>query len=305
MIYTLTLSPSLDYIIQSDDFSINHVNRIKTGEIFPGGKGINASFVLKRLGFVNQAISFFDSQSLNLVQHYFENEKIDLYNIVSPIQTRINVKFTAPKAKFEINGQKTELTPKMLQALEIKLLNLSSDDLLFIMGVANEEVLKAVLEIVQKSNIPFVLDIDSPKLKDYITIYQPFLIKPNQDELERLFGLSIKNQSDIISALKSIQNLGCKNVIISLDEKGAYLLTSDKKIYMAKVIKQLENVVSTVGAGDTLIAIFAAIYETTKDPIIAFRKASAAAMGTVSQNWLADKKLTEKYLDYIEVKQVI
>ena len=50
MIYTLTINPSLDYIVTVPEFSLGMVNRTTDEILYPGGKGINVSLVLKNLG---------------------------------------------------------------------------------------------------------------------------------------------------------------------------------------------------------------------------------------------------------------
>ena len=66
MIYTMTLNPSIDYIVRVDSLEIGSVNRMTSDAKFPGGKGINVSRILKRidakstaLGFLGGLIAFF------------------------------------------------------------------------------------------------------------------------------------------------------------------------------------------------------------------------------------------------------
>ena len=58
MIYTVTFNPSLDYVITTEDFALGKTNRAKNEQIFPGGKGINVSIVLKNLGVGNNYCNF-------------------------------------------------------------------------------------------------------------------------------------------------------------------------------------------------------------------------------------------------------
>ena len=58
MIYTVTFNPSLDYIVDVSKFQEGVVNRTEHEKIFPGGKGINVSIVLKNLGIENTALGF-------------------------------------------------------------------------------------------------------------------------------------------------------------------------------------------------------------------------------------------------------
>ena len=55
MIYTVTLNPSIDYIVRLDKVEVGSVNRMDSDDKFAGGKGINVSRVLKRLDIPNTA----------------------------------------------------------------------------------------------------------------------------------------------------------------------------------------------------------------------------------------------------------
>ena len=50
MTYTVTFTPSLDYIVGVDEYENGKVNRTSEETLLPGGKGINVSIVLKNLG---------------------------------------------------------------------------------------------------------------------------------------------------------------------------------------------------------------------------------------------------------------
>ena len=58
MIYTVTLNPSLDYIVAVDDFKLGYTNRTSSELMLPGGKGTNVSIVLKNLGIDSTALGF-------------------------------------------------------------------------------------------------------------------------------------------------------------------------------------------------------------------------------------------------------
>ena len=58
MIYTITFNPALDYTVQVEKFEIGKINRTKSENILAGGKGLNVSIILKRLGIENTALSF-------------------------------------------------------------------------------------------------------------------------------------------------------------------------------------------------------------------------------------------------------
>ncbi|MGY6172565.1 1-phosphofructokinase [Candidatus Mycoplasma pogonae] len=304
MIYTLTFAPSIDYVIEGQEFTLHKVNRFNHFQLLPGGKGVNASVVLTRLGFKNKAISFFDQATLNSIQHLIAQENLDFINIASQARTRINVKFYGTNTEFELNGPKMPLTEQQWQMLEAKLQQLTNDDLLIIMGLSETPVLIKILEILKQRQTAFILDVDSSDFRNFLA-YQPFLIKPNKDELEKNFNMTINSEADVIMALQMLQRHGAQNVIISFDSHGSYLLTAAGEIYKALITKPLAKVVSATGAGDTLISTFGAYYWTKqKTAAEALQIASAAAMGTVAQMWLTTAELTQKYFNHIAITAI-
>ncbi|MDE5545548.1 MAG: hypothetical protein K2I76_02960, partial [Malacoplasma sp.] len=113
MIYTITFAPSIDYVINTNNkFNINGLNRVTDYGLFPGGKGINASIVLKRIGFENKAITFLGGETKNLFLNLLKNENLQVVNIDVDNETRINVKMFSLNNSFEINGEKPIITDK-------------------------------------------------------------------------------------------------------------------------------------------------------------------------------------------------
>ncbi len=84
MIYTITFSPSIDYVINTNNkFNSNDLNRVEDYELVPGGKGINASIVLKRIGYENKAISFLGGKTKKLFLDLMSEENVELINFSS------------------------------------------------------------------------------------------------------------------------------------------------------------------------------------------------------------------------------
>ena len=92
MIYTVTLNPSIDYLVMVDDFEMGKVNRSKREAKYPGGKGINVSRVLKRMGNQTTALGFIGGQTGLFVKSYLENEQIPAKFTEVSGDTRINIK---------------------------------------------------------------------------------------------------------------------------------------------------------------------------------------------------------------------
>ena len=87
---------------------------------------------------------------------------------------------------------------------------------------------------------------------------KPLLVKPNKDELEEMFGVSIETKEDIEKYAKKLQQAGAENVLVSLGRDGAMLLDSNRKIHYQNAPKG--KLINSVGAGDSMVAGFLAGY---------------------------------------------
>ncbi|WP_322908477.1 1-phosphofructokinase family hexose kinase [Mycoplasmopsis felis] len=303
MIYTLTLSPSIDLFISSDNFELNSVNRYSDFELLPGGKGLNASIMLKRHGFDNIALTLFDNETHKLLSNFFNKENLNVHNINYHDKTRINIKYYGKQNNFELNGPRTNLNNNEFQEVIDQISKLNKNDVLMLMGIGNEEQFFEILNIVSKNNVKLILDIESSKFIDLLK-FKPFLIKPNVNELKQIFNYKQEvSQEWIVKSMLLLQEYGALNIIVSDGSNGSYLLTSNKELYQSK-IKEKVNLVSATGAGDTLISIFSAEYIKTSNPIDSFQKATASSIGTVTVSWLGNSSLTEQYLNNVDIKKL-
>lgn len=103
MIYTVTLNPSVDYIVHVEDFAVGGLNRSTYDKKYPGGKGINVSRLLKRHGVESKALGFIGGFTGKYIQDFLQNEQLQTaFHEVSE-DTRINVKLKTGE-ETEING---------------------------------------------------------------------------------------------------------------------------------------------------------------------------------------------------------
>ena len=61
MIYTLTVNPSLDYVIKLKNFEAGGIYRTNEEELIYGGKGVNVSVMLHNLGIESLALGFVEA----------------------------------------------------------------------------------------------------------------------------------------------------------------------------------------------------------------------------------------------------
>lgn len=280
MIYTITFNPALDYTVQVEKFEIGKINRTKSENILAGGKGLNVSIILKRLGIENTALSFiagFTGKELE--------RKIRQYNIETEFietnrgYTRINVKISSleknsliQESETALNGNGPEITENDIEKLLQKIQNINSNDIVILSGnipkCINENIYEIICKELDGKNVKFVVDASQKLLMNCLK-YKPFFIKPNKEELEETFKEKIETKEEIIVHAKKLQLIGAQNVLISLGGEGAILLTTEGKEFYSKAPKG--KVLNTVGAGDSMVAGFIAGYEKSGDFEQAFK----------------------------------
>ena len=300
MIYTITFNPALDYITQVEKFKIGEINRTKTETILPGGKGLNVSIVLKNLEIENTALGFiagFTGEEL-IKKLEAKGVKTDFVKVEEGF-TRINVKISSTNKVEEtaLNGMGPKITQKDIEELFNKLDKVTVEDIVILSGSVPKNISKDIYrEICKKLNekeITFVVD-STQELLMSVLEYNPFLIKPNKEELEETLNCKISNKEDIVNAAKELKKLGAQNILVSLGKDGALLLTKEDKVLYSKAPKG--EIVNTVGSGDSMVAGFLAGYYKTKDYEYALKTGVAAGSASAFSIELATKDDVEELL---------
>ncbi|MFR7986441.1 MAG: 1-phosphofructokinase [Clostridia bacterium] len=300
MIYTVTFSPALDYVIDLDELRLGETNRSQKESYYFGGKGINVSTVLTNLGIENTALGFVSGFTGSALERGLKDAglKTDFIHLEEGI-TRINIKLRM-KQETEINTQGAAITESKLEALLGQLERLKEDDTLVISGNIPNTLPDNIYEIMLKRlggrGIRFVVDATGMLLKNVLK-YRPFLIKPNRSELEELTESKIQNDADLEVGAKKLQDLGARNVLVSLGGDGAYLLCENGKQFRVPAIR--EAVKNTVGAGDSMVAGFLAGYMRKKDYEYALKLGIAAGSATACSEGLAKREKIEEFFQKI------
>ena len=124
-----------------------------------------------------------------------------------------------------------------------------------------------------------------------------FLIKPNKQELGRLFDTEIKDDDEIIEYAKKLQKDGAKNVLVSKGAEGAILIPEEGKVRTIGVPEG--RVINTVGAGDSMVAGCIAGYMKNENMAKALNLATAAASATAISEGLGEKSTIMMQLEKI------
>ncbi|MDD6857324.1 MAG: 1-phosphofructokinase [Lachnospiraceae bacterium] len=262
MIYTVTFNPSLDYIVSVDKFATGKVNRTGDEKIFAGGKGVNVSIVLKNLGYENTALGYTAGFTGNEIERILQEKGIStrFKNVTTGI-SRINVKLKSDE-ETEINGQGPAITTEDVEALYDRLdTDLKEGDILVLAGsipdVMSQETYSNIMKRLENKNINIIVDATKDLLVNVLK-YHPFLIKPNNHELGEIVGAEINTREEACMYAKKLQEMGAKNVLVSMAGEGAVLVTETGEEYQSEPPKG--KVVNSVGAGDSMVAGFIAGY---------------------------------------------
>lgn len=297
MIYTVTLNPSLDYVMHLDTINVNGFNRSKKEEIYPGGKGINVSIVLNNLDIPNKALGFiagFTGQEIDNVMKQL-GSNTDFITLDQGI-SRVNVKLVASK-ETEVNGMGPQITPADLTELFTKLEAIQDGDFLVLAGSIPDNVPDSIYQEIMKQlshkNIHIVVDATKDLLLNVLK-YKPFLIKPNHLELAEMFNVELHSDEDIITYARKLQEMGAQNVLISMGGNGSILITNEGEAVKISVPKG--TVINTVGAGDSMVAGFIAGYLKSKNLKEALKFATATGSATAFSTWLAQKETIDNLL---------
>ena len=259
MIYTVTFNPSLDYFVTVNDFQLNKTNRTTTEHILPGGKGFNVSMVLRNLGIESTALGFVAGFTGEAIVKLLGEVGIQTDLIeVSQGLSRINVKMKNYEGT-EINGMGPVIGKAQLLELMGKLNQLQAGDILVLAGSIPasmpDTIYQDIMKMLDGRGIRVVVDA-TKKLLLNVLEYKPFLIKPNNHELGEIFGVELKNREDVFPYAKKLQELGARNVLVSMAGEGAVLVAENGEVYMLPAPKG--TVVNAVGAGDSMVAGFLA-----------------------------------------------
>lgn len=291
MIYTVTFNPALDYILELDKLEIGKIQKSKTELILPGGKGINVSTVLTNLEVDNIALGykagFVGAEIERLLKNM--NVKTDFIDLEEG-NSRINVKISAEEeTAINTNGPKISEN-KILELLE-KLKTLNENDYLVLSGSIpssiKDDIYEKICSIVKKQNVKIVVDATKNLLVQALK-YNPFLIKPNNEELGEIFDVEIHTKEDAYVYGKKLKEMGAQNVLVSMGKTGAALIDEAGQEYFLKSPEGKR--VNTVGSGDSMVAGFIAGFLKYKNYNDALKMGVSAGSASALSKYLATKE---------------
>ena len=291
MIYTITFNPALDYIMVVPSCRNGEVNRTESEKIMAGGKGINVSIVLNNMGVENTALGFISGFTGGAIENILAdmNCKTDFIKLDNGF-SRINVKIKSD-TETEINGQGPDISDDAVKKLYEKLDSLNDGDTLVLAGSIpsslSDSIYCEIMDYLKDKKLNIVVDATKDLLVNVLK-YKPFLVKPNNHEKGEIFGVELKTRSEVVPYAKKMQEMGAKNVLVSMAGEGAVFVGENGEVYESEAPKG--KLVNSTGAGDSMVAGFLAGYMEKQDFMYALKMGLSAGSASAFSENLATKE---------------
>lgn len=309
MIYTVTLNPALDKTVEIPGMALDTVNRITEMRTDPGGKGINVSKVIAKLGGESRAVGILGGGSGKMLEKLLEGEPFATQFRFVEGQTRTNLKIIDREGhtNTDINEPGLTVTAAELDALLRELLaELRPGDIVVLAGSlpkgAPQDTYRSWTAACKKAGARVFLDADGALLAEGLKA-APYLIKPNDDELSRLAGKKLETLEELTAEGRRLLERGIERVVISLGGRGALYLRKGSTIY-AEGLKV--PVGSTVGAGDSVVAAlaYAEAQGLSEEEAVRLSTAAGAANVMCSGTQAAEREAVEALLPKVRFSRL-
>lgn len=284
VIYTVTLNPAVDKTVYVDNFAIDTVNRATSVRQDAGGKGINVSKTIQQLGGSSTAVAVLGGPAGSFISSALNEMGIAVraFSVAGSTRTNTKVVDLASKTYTDINEPGAAVTEELLSdALAILALEVNPGDIVVLSGSlpagAPAGTYATWARACRDAGARVFLDADGDALTCGIAA-KPYLIKPNEVELSRMLGRELREIDDILGAARELVERGIEHVMISMGGEGAIFVSTRG----AWRLRQPEvEVVSTVGAGDSVVAALAYATSEMKPLDEALRLSMAVGAATV------------------------
>ena len=255
-IFTITLNPAVDRELTVPVINYDQVLRSKTQNVDFGGKGFNVSRMLKSLRAESTAMGFVGGKSGELLNEGLQSLGIqtDFVWISGETRTNVSIKSHDNDHYIKVNEPGPTITKEEQEALVEKISQLCQPgDWWIIAGSLPPGLPKdyyaRLIEILQRHQAKVIFDASGQAFAQGC-LSRPYLVKPNDVELQEMTGLPVESTEQIIKAANKLQEMGIEIIVVSLGEKGALLLSQDENWWAKSPPIQEKN---PIGAGDSLV----------------------------------------------------
>lgn len=281
-IVTVTLNPALDEAISLERLGVGETNRCRLETLDPGGKGINASRVISRLGFTTLALGFVGGVTGAIVRARLDGEGVPHAFDDLEEMTRLNVMVyesaAARRTRLLLAG--ASVAPEQIDRLRRRLEAVAPGGVVVLGGSVppglSVTVYADLVSWLRERGVRTIVDTSGAALAAVLSA-RPTLVKPNVEEAAELLGHPLRNDDEIMVAATEIRRRGPEYVVVSQGADGAIGLGQDgaRKAMPSRVVS-----LSAVGSGDSMVAGMAIALATGRDFDEVLRLGTAAGAAT-------------------------
>lgn len=257
MISTVTLNPSLDTVVILDKLKYSEVNRCERFFSYPGGKGIDVSRTIRKLGGETCALGIVGGSNGETLEKLLGKEGIPYDFVQVGGNTRNNILLECRDSGTEtilLRQSGFHVERDILPEIKDKILEYAKKSSFMVFSgsvpdIFPQSIYKDLIEMVRGCGCTPVLDTSGESLRLGIES-SPYMVKPNKSETEQLLGKDIVSMDNIFCAFNLLASHNIPLVLISLGKEGV-VVNFDGTIFKVKPLQT--EVLSYAGAGDSLI----------------------------------------------------
>ncbi|GLS89494.1 phosphofructokinase [Psychromonas marina] len=260
-VVTITLNPALDLTGSLDTLNVGSVSLANKGSLHPAGKGVNVAKVLSELGAEVTVTGFLGRDNQQSFCQLFSDLNVNDAFIRVDGATRINVKLVEQSGQVsDINFPGVDVSAEAISEFETCLFELAKTHQFFVLAGSlpkgiSPELCASWISKLHNMGKKVIFDSSRAALAAGLEAH-PWLIKPNDEELAEFVGRDLASPAACQQAATDLADKGIENIVVSLGSQGVMWLTKDEQANDLWRYAQPPKmkVVSTVGAGDTLVA---------------------------------------------------
>jgi 1-phosphofructokinase len=255
-VLTVTLNPALDLTVQLPSLRLGEVNRSERLQVHAAGKGLNVAQVLADLGHQLTVTGFLGEGNPQAFEQLFAARGFADEFVRVPGDTRSNIKLAEADGQVtDINGPGLTVSEAHCTELLTRLKRVSpAHDLVVVAGSLprgiDSQWFVEMLNTLKALGMRVALDTSGAALRDGLAT-RPWLIKPNEEELAEARGIELPGSSALAAEAQRLQGEGIEHVVVSQGANGVSWFSPSAALHANPPKVQ---VVSTVGAGDSLLA---------------------------------------------------
>ncbi len=306
MILTAGLTPALQQILLFDSLTLGEVNRAREVHWGASGKVLNAARALHHLGAPCKALTLIGGRTGEAIRRDIDQLGIAARWIEGSTPTRICTTLLDRSRR-----QATELVPNAAQT--------AMDELDRFQAAYAEEAASAAVvvligslpigtpssyyrDLLTRTHGKAILDARGPELLEALSA-RPFLVKPNRGELQLTLGRELRNDAELLDALREVNERGAEWVVVTDGGKPIY---ARSRQHLYRLQPPPAEVVNPIGCGDCMAAGIAQGLLMGSEPLDAIRRGLAVAANKLGQVFpgFVEREQVEELLESVRATRV-